>query len=193
MGNIFISSVSSLSFLFLSSLSLSLISSTISSITFLPFSGRRHKMTQKGWRVVKPQHNQSIPQRQKSHRVQCIFMFTKTIIIIKIIVYIFIMFTSFESLMIYVIYIVILIRFSLCKLERQWSKFCIRDFGQFLSDVNIDVNGTLPFLKFPLDLNSCIWDDKYQIFTKVIYFGHASFTVPIITEHQYFLYHVTQY
>ena len=59
MGNIFISSVSSLSFLFLSSLSLSLISSTISSITFLPFSGRRHKMTHKGWRVVKPQHNQS--------------------------------------------------------------------------------------------------------------------------------------
>ena len=25
---------------------------------FLPFSGRRHKMTHKGWRVVKPQHNQ---------------------------------------------------------------------------------------------------------------------------------------
>ena len=60
MGNIFISSVSSLSFLFLSSLSLSLISSTISSITFLPFSGRRRKMTHKGWRVVKPQHNQSM-------------------------------------------------------------------------------------------------------------------------------------
>ena len=30
-----------------------------SSISFLPFSGRRHKMTLKGWRVVKPQHNQS--------------------------------------------------------------------------------------------------------------------------------------
>ena len=30
------------------------------SISFLPFSGRRHKMTLKGWRVVKPQHNQSI-------------------------------------------------------------------------------------------------------------------------------------
>ena len=59
MGNIFISSVSSLSFLFLSSLSLSLISSTISSVTFLPFSGRRHKMTHKGWHVIKPQHNQS--------------------------------------------------------------------------------------------------------------------------------------
>ena len=101
------------------------------------------------------QGSKVIPQRQKSHRVQCIFMFTKTIII-KIIVYIFIMFTSFESLMIYVIYIVILIRFFLCKLERQRSKFCIRDFGQFLSDVNIDVNGTLPFLKFPLNLNNCI-------------------------------------
>ena len=43
----------------LSSLSLSFISSTLSSISFLPFSGRRHKMTLKGWRVVKPQHNQS--------------------------------------------------------------------------------------------------------------------------------------
>ena len=41
----------------LSSLSLSFISSTISSISFLPFSGRRHKMTHRGWRVVKPQHN----------------------------------------------------------------------------------------------------------------------------------------
>ena len=44
----------------LSSLSLSFISSTISSISFLPFSGIRHKMTLKGWRAVKPQHNQSI-------------------------------------------------------------------------------------------------------------------------------------
>ena len=43
----------------LSSLSLSFISSTIF-ISFLPFSGRRHKMTHKGWHVVKPQHNQSI-------------------------------------------------------------------------------------------------------------------------------------
>ena len=34
-----------------------LISPTIS-ISFLPFSGRRHKMTLKGWRVFKPQHNQ---------------------------------------------------------------------------------------------------------------------------------------
>ena len=33
---------------------LSFISSTVSSISFLPFSGRRHKMTHKGWRVVKP-------------------------------------------------------------------------------------------------------------------------------------------
>ena len=44
----------------LSSLSLSFISSTLSSISFLPFSGRRHKMTLKGWHVVKPQHNQSL-------------------------------------------------------------------------------------------------------------------------------------
>ena len=44
----------------LSSLSLSFISSTISSIYFLPFSGRGHKKTHKGWRSVKPQHNQSI-------------------------------------------------------------------------------------------------------------------------------------
>ena len=43
----------------LSSLSLSFSSSTISSSSFLPFSGKRHKMTHKGWRVVKPQHNQS--------------------------------------------------------------------------------------------------------------------------------------
>ena len=41
----------------LSPLSLSFIS-TISSISLLPFSGRRHKMTHKGWRVAKPQHNQ---------------------------------------------------------------------------------------------------------------------------------------
>ena len=34
--------------------------SFISSISFLPVSGRRHKMTHKGWCVVKPQHNQSI-------------------------------------------------------------------------------------------------------------------------------------
>ena len=57
-GECLISSVSSLSFIFLSPLSLSFISSTISSISLLPFSGRRHKMTHKGWRVVKTQHNQ---------------------------------------------------------------------------------------------------------------------------------------
>ena len=34
------------------------ISSTLSSIPLPPFSGRRHKMTHKVWRVVKPQHNQ---------------------------------------------------------------------------------------------------------------------------------------
>ena len=43
----------------LSSLFISFLSSTITSISFLPFFGRRHKMTHKGWRVVKPQHNQS--------------------------------------------------------------------------------------------------------------------------------------
>ena len=32
------------------------ISSAISFISLLPFSGRWHKMTHKGWRVVKPQH-----------------------------------------------------------------------------------------------------------------------------------------
>ena len=40
---------------------LSFISSTISSISFLPVSGRRHKMTHKGSCVVKPQHNQIHP------------------------------------------------------------------------------------------------------------------------------------
>ena len=40
----------------LSSLSLSF----ISSISFLPFSWKRHKMTHKCWRVVKTQHNQSL-------------------------------------------------------------------------------------------------------------------------------------
>ena len=84
------------------------------------------------------------------------FMFTKTKIIIKIIVYIFITFISFESWAVYVIYNVILIGFILYKLERQRIKFCVRYFGQFLSDVNIDVNGNLPFLKFPLNSNCCI-------------------------------------
>ena len=36
--------------------SLSFISSTISSISLLPFSGRQHKMTHMGWCVFKPQH-----------------------------------------------------------------------------------------------------------------------------------------
>ena len=44
----------------LSSLSLSFTSCTVASISFLPFFGRQHKMTHKGWRVVKPQHNQSM-------------------------------------------------------------------------------------------------------------------------------------
>ena len=49
----------------LSSMSLSLISSTITSISFLPFSGRWHKMTHKGWHVVKPQHNQFLFEKTK--------------------------------------------------------------------------------------------------------------------------------
>ena len=44
----------------LSSLSVSFVSSTISPISYLPFSGRRHKMTHNGWRVVTPQQNQSV-------------------------------------------------------------------------------------------------------------------------------------
>ena len=107
--------------------------------------------------------------------------------------YLYIKFTSFESWTIYVIYIVILIGFLQCRLERIRIEFCARHFGQFLSDVNTDVNGNMPFLKFPLNLNWCIWEDRYLIFIEVIYFGHASFTFPIITEHQYFLYYVTQY
>ena len=51
-GNVFISSFSSFIHFPLSSLSLSFISSTIFSISpvRLPFSGRQHKMTYKGWR-----------------------------------------------------------------------------------------------------------------------------------------------
>ena len=45
----------------LSPLSLSFIASTVSSISVFSFSGRRYKMTHKGWGVVKPQHNQSVP------------------------------------------------------------------------------------------------------------------------------------
>ena len=47
----------------LSSLPLSFVSSTISSISLFPLSVRRHKMTNKGWRVVKPQHNHSMDVR----------------------------------------------------------------------------------------------------------------------------------
>ena len=43
----------------LSSLFLSFIFSSISSISIFPFSGRWHKMTHKGWYVIKPQHSQS--------------------------------------------------------------------------------------------------------------------------------------
>ena len=52
-----------------------LISFTIFSVSFLPFCWRRHKMTQKGWRAVKSQNNQSI----ESLRFACIFFFFKTI------------------------------------------------------------------------------------------------------------------
>ena len=37
---------------------------SISSISFLPFSGRQHKMTHKGWYVVALQHNQTVDQNQ---------------------------------------------------------------------------------------------------------------------------------
>ena len=33
---------------------------SISSVSLFPFPGRRHKMTYRSWRVVKPQYNQSI-------------------------------------------------------------------------------------------------------------------------------------
>ena len=62
-GNLFISSVTSLSFIFLFLLCPSLtisFSSTISSISFSL--GDNTKMTHKGWRVIKPQHNQSVSQ-----------------------------------------------------------------------------------------------------------------------------------
>ena len=53
----------------LSSMSLSFISSTICSICFLPFSGRWHKMTHKGWRVIKPNtiKNQLLFKQIKMH------------------------------------------------------------------------------------------------------------------------------
>ena len=61
----------------LSSLFLSFISSTISSIILLPFSGRRHKMTHKGWRVIKPKHNQSIHESQSPASAQTDHIFNK--------------------------------------------------------------------------------------------------------------------
>ena len=42
--------------------------SSISSFFFLPFSGRWHKMTHKGWRVVKPQHNQHKQKKTCLHK-----------------------------------------------------------------------------------------------------------------------------
>ena len=45
----------------------SLFLSFISSISVLPFSGRRHKMTHKGWCVVKPQKNQSVNEQFLSY------------------------------------------------------------------------------------------------------------------------------
>ena len=44
----------------LSSLSLSFISSTLSSISFLPFLWETTQNDPQGWRVVKPQHNQKV-------------------------------------------------------------------------------------------------------------------------------------
>ena len=59
-GGMFLFLLSSLSFIFLILLCLSLSSPLFSSFSLLPFSSSRHKMAQKGWRIVKPQHNQSI-------------------------------------------------------------------------------------------------------------------------------------
>ena len=116
------------------------------------------------------QGSKVIPQRKKS-QTSMYFHVYKKIIIVKIIVYIFITFTSFKSWTICVIYILILIGFSLCKLERQRIKFCVRYFGQFLSNVNADVNGNLPFYKFHLNLNCCICVDRYPIFISHIFWA----------------------
>ena len=61
-------------FVMLFPLSLSFILSTIFYIYFLPFFGKRHKMTHKGWRAVKPKHNQSkTPQNTTSQQgVHCL-------------------------------------------------------------------------------------------------------------------------
>ena len=58
-GNVFISSVSPLSFLFLFLPCPSLSSLLLSLLSLFSFSGRRNKMTHKGWGVVKPQHRRS--------------------------------------------------------------------------------------------------------------------------------------
>ena len=47
-------------FTFIPVLLLSLSLSFISTVSFLPFSGRWHNVTHKGWHVIKPQHNQSL-------------------------------------------------------------------------------------------------------------------------------------
>ena len=60
-------------FLF-SLLSLSIISSSTS---LCPFSGRWHKMTHKGWHVIKPQHNQSVSYFQ----IRCFFFFNQKVLI----------------------------------------------------------------------------------------------------------------
>ena len=57
-GDVFISCFFTFYLVPLSSQSFSFISFTISSISFFPFSGKRHRMTHKGRCVVKPQNNQ---------------------------------------------------------------------------------------------------------------------------------------
>ena len=57
-GECFYFFISSLSFIFLFLPCRSLSPPPLFPISLLPFCGRRHKMTQKGWCVVKPIHNQ---------------------------------------------------------------------------------------------------------------------------------------
>ena len=47
-----------------------LLSPTISSVSFLPVYRRQHKVTHKGWHVVKPQHSQSNCDKDSSCRQQ---------------------------------------------------------------------------------------------------------------------------
>ena len=61
----------------LSSLSLSFISSITSSFSVLSISVRRHKMTHKGWCVMKLQHNQSKQLGPAFHQHQHVFMMMK--------------------------------------------------------------------------------------------------------------------